>query len=68
MTKVVDETEVNENNYIPVDKTKLKDQQKELREAVDRYECECHKAFSVTKSGEVIKKFDFPPPQPLTEA
>ena len=60
--------EVDEGNYVPVDKDKLKeDQQKELREAVDRYECECLKSYSTTRSGDVIKKFDFPSFLPLTE-
>jgi hypothetical protein len=61
--------EVDEGNYVPVNKDKLKeDQQKELRESVDRYERECLKSYSITRSGEVVKKFDFPKLQPLTEA
>jgi hypothetical protein len=69
MMKIIDESEVNEGNYVPVDKDKLKeDRQKELRESVDRYESECLKSYSITRSGEVIKKFDFPSLQPLTEA
>ena len=61
MTKPVDGSEVIEENYVPVDKSKLKeDQQKELRESVDRYERECLKSYSITRSGEVVKKFDFP--------
>ena len=69
MTKPIDGASVNDDNYIPVDRDKLKeDQQKELREAVERYERECLKSFSTTRSGDVIKKFDFPALQPLTEA
>ena len=61
--------EVDEVTYVPVDKDKLKeDQQKELREAVDQYECECLKSYNATRSGDVVKKFDFPSLQPLTEA
>jgi len=61
MTKPVDGSEVIEENYVPVDKSKLKeDQQKELRESVDRYERECLKSYSITRSGELVKKFDFP--------
>ena len=61
MTKLVDGFEVSEENYVPVDKSKLKeDQQKEFRESVDRYERECLKSYSITRSGEVVKKFDFP--------
>ena len=53
--------DVDEGNYVPVNKDKLKeDQQKELRESVDRYERECLKSYSITRSGEVVKKFDFP--------
>ena len=69
MTKPVDGSEVIEENYVPVDKSKLKeDQQKELRESVDRYERECLKSYSITRSGEVVKKFDFPSLQQLTKA
>ena len=54
---------------VPVNKDKLKeDQQKELRESVDRYERECLKSYSITRSGEVVKKFDFPSLQQLTKA
>ena len=34
---------------------------------MDRYERECLKSYSITRSGDVIKKFDFPSFQPLTE-
>ena len=61
-------SEVTEDNYIPVDKDKLKDEQKaELERATKAYEQECLKSFSATKAGEMIKKFDFPTLQPLTE-
>ena len=63
-----DKTEVSNDNYIPVDKEKLKDEHKEeLRKAMELYEQECLKAFSVTRSGEVVKKFDLPNVQPLTD-
>ena len=62
-------SEVTEDNYIPVDKDKLKDEQKvELDRATKVYEQECHKSFSATRAGEVVKKFDFPALQPLIEA
>ena len=62
-------SEVKEDNYIPVDTDKLKDHQKaELKRATDAYEQECHKSFSATRAEEVIKKFNFPTLQPLTEA
>jgi len=68
MVKIGAESEVNEDNYVPVDENKLKeDQQKEYLEAVERYKRECLKSYSITRSGDVIKKFDFPSFQPLTE-
>ena len=61
MTKPVDGSEVIEENYVPVDKSKLKeDQQKELRETVDKHERECLKSYNINRSGEAVKKFDFP--------
>ena len=61
-------SEVNEDNYVPVDKDKLKDEQKaELKRAMEAYEQECLKSFTTTRTGAVIKKFDFPTLQPLTE-
>jgi hypothetical protein len=61
MVKIGAESEVNEDNYIPVDENKLKeDQQKEYLEAVERHKCECLKSYSITRSGDVIKKFDLP--------
>ena len=60
--------EVEEGNYVPVEEDKLKeDQQKEYLELVDRFKRECLKSYSVTRSGDVIKKFDLPSFQPLTE-
>ena len=35
---------------------------------VEKFKRECLKSYSVTRSGEVIKKFDLPSFQPLTEA
>jgi len=69
MVDIGDKSEVSEDNYIPADESKLKeDQQKEYRELVERFKCECLKSYSVTRSGDVIKKFDLPSFQPLTEA
>ena len=60
--------EIDEGNYVPVEEDKLKeDQQKELREAMERYKQECLKSYSPTRSGDVVKKFDFPKLQPLSE-
>ena len=64
-----DHSEVNEGNYIPVDEDKLKeDQKQEYLELVEKFKHECLKLYSVTRSGDVIKKFNLPSFQPLTEA
>ena len=61
--------EVEEGNYVLVEEDKLKeDQHKEYLEAVDKYKRECLKSYSITRSGDVIKKFDLSSFQPLTEA
>ena len=68
MTKPKDGSGVSEENYIPVEEDKLKDEQKaELDKALEAYKRECLKSFSATRGGEVVKKFDFPTLQPLTE-
>ena len=68
MMEFGDQSEVNEGNYIPVDESKLKeDQQKEYLELVEKFKCEWLKSYSVTRSGDVIKKFDLPSFQPLIE-
>ena len=69
MTKPKDGSSISEESYILVEEDKLKNQQKvELDKALEAYKHECLKSFSATRSGEVIKKFDFPTLQPLTEA
>ena len=35
---------------------------------MEKFKCECLKSYSVNRSGEVIKKFNLPSFQPLTEA
>ena len=68
MTKPKDGFGVGEDNYIHVEEDKLNDEQKtELAKALEMYKCECLKSFSSTWSGEVVRKFDFPTLQPLTE-
>ena len=63
-----EKAEVNYSNYIPVDKDKLKDEHKEeLRKAMELYEQECLKAFTAIRSDEVVKKFNLPDVQSLTE-
>jgi len=59
MVELDDHSEVNEENYIPIPEDKLKEEQKEYKELVEKFKCECLKSYSVTRSGEVIKKFDF---------
>ena len=45
-------SEVTKENYIPVDKDKLKDEPKaELERATKAYEKECLKSFSATRAG-----------------
>ena len=69
MVELGDPSEVNEDNYIPVDESKLKgDQQKEYLDLVERFKRECLKSYIVTRSGDIIKKFNLPSFQPLTEA
>jgi len=68
MVKIGAESEVNEDNYVPVDESKLKEeQQKEYLESVEKYKRECLKSFNTTRSDDVIKKFDFLSFQSLTE-
>ena len=69
MVDITDKSAVNEENHIPVPEDKLKEEQKkEYEERVGKFKCECLKSYSVTRSGEVIKKFNLPSFQPLTEA
>ena len=68
MVELGDPSAVNEENYVLVPEDKLKeDQKKEYEELVENFKRECLKSYSVTRSGDVIKKFDFPSFQPLTE-
>jgi hypothetical protein len=68
MIKPNDTASVNEDNCIPVEEDKLKDEQRaELDKAMEMFRRECVKSFSAMRAGEVIKKFDFPAFQLLTE-
>ena len=61
MTKPTDGSSVSEENYVPIEEDKLKDEQKtELAKTLEAYKRECLKSFSSTRSGEVVKKFNFP--------
>lgn len=56
------------DNVISVEESNLKqDQKAELDEALEVYKRECLKSFSSNRSGEVIKKADFPFVLPMTE-
>ena len=69
MVELTDKFAVSEENYILVPEDKLKEEQrKEYEELVEKFKRECLKSYSITRSGEVIKKFNLPSFQPLTEA
>ena len=69
MVEITDKSAVSEENHIPVPEDKLKEEQKkEYEELVERFKRECLKSYSVNRSGEVIRKFNLPSFQPLTEA
>ena len=56
-----EKAEILENNQIPIDKEKLKEEYKtELKSITNAFEQKCLLSFSTNRSGEVIKKFDFP--------
>jgi len=58
--------EVSEQNQIPIDKVKLKEEQKaELWAVVEAFEQQCLLSYSTNRSGEVIKKYDFPTLPPM---
>ena len=61
--------EVFELNQIPIDKEKLKEEQKaELQVVVEAFERQCLLSYSTNRSGEVIKKYDFPTLPPYDES
>ena len=69
MVDITDKSAISEENQIPVPKYKLKEEQKkEYEELVERFKHECLKSYSINRSDEVIKKFNLPSFQPLTEA
>ena len=60
--------EVSEHNQIPIDKEKLKEEQKaELRAVVESFEQQCLLSYSTNRSGELIKKYNFPTLPPYNE-
>ena len=69
MVDITDKSAVCEENQIPVTEDKLKEEQKkEFEDLVEKFKSECLKSYSINRSGKVIKKFDLPTFQPLTEA
>ena len=69
MVDITDKSAVSEENHIHVPEDKLKEEQKkEYEELVERFKRECLKSYNINRSGKVIKKFDPPSFQSLTEA
>ena len=61
--------EVSERNHIPIDKEKLKEEQKaELKAITETFEQQCLLSYNTNRSGEVIKKFKFPTFVPYEES
>ena len=57
---------VSTGNQLPIHKDKLKEEHKaELKAATEAYEQRCLLSFSTNRSGEVIKKYDFPTLPPM---
>ena len=68
MVELTDKSIVSEENQIPVPEDKLKEEQKKgYEELVEKFKHECLKSYNINRSGEVIKKFNLPSFQPLTE-
>ena len=60
---------VSAENQIPIDKDKLKEEQKaELKAATEAFEQRCLLSYSTSRSGEVFKKYDFPTLPPYDES
>jgi len=69
MVELTDKSAISEENQIHVPEDKLKkEQNKEYEELVEKFKRECLESYIVNRSGEVIKKFNFPSFPPLTEA
>ena len=64
-----EKAEVSEQNQIPIDKDKLKEEQKaELKAFIEAFEQQCLLSYSTNRSGEIIKKYDFPTLPPYNES
>ena len=61
MVEITDKSAVSEENQIFVLEDKIKEEQKkEYEELVEKFKRECLKSYSITRSGDVIKKFNLP--------
>ena len=61
--------EVSGQNQIPIDKEKLKEEQKvELKAIIEAFERQCLLSYSTNRSGEIIKKYNFPTLPPYNES
>ena len=61
--------EVSQQNQIPIDKDKLKEEQKaELQVVVEAFERQCLLSYSTNRSGEVIKMYNFHTLPPYNES
>ena len=68
MVEIIDKSAVSEENQILVPEDKLKEEQKKkYEELVEKFKRECLKSYNVNRFSEVIKKFNLPSFQPLTE-
>jgi len=64
-----EKAEISGNNQTPIDKEKLKEEHKaELKALTDAFEQQCLLSFSTNRSGEVVKKFNFPTFVPYEES
>ena len=64
-----EKVKVSPQNQISIDKHNLKEEQTtELKAPTDAYEQQCLLFFSTNRSGEIIKKYDFPTPPPYDES
>ena len=64
-----EKAEVSGQNQIPIDKEKLKEEQKaKLKAITEAFEQQCLLSYSTNRSGEVIKKFNFPTFVPYEES
>jgi hypothetical protein len=60
---------VSPQNQIPIDKDKLREEQKvELKAVTEAFEQQCVLSYSTNRSGEIIKKYDFPTLPPYNES